>query len=443
MKISSLWTSFRLRFLPRSLWWRFFTILVAPVIIIVSVSSTVFFDTHWQSVSHRLADNVTDDIRMIMQALDHMDPADAPSFLNGVNETLGYTFIIGPAQKKFYNRLSQSGIWKTSELRPLLKKMNIPFTLQEAKQEKSLKIIFFRPDFTLEVVIPYKLFFSSTIYVFGLWTLCVSLVFVVIASIFMRNQIRPIVSLAEAAENFGLGRDATNFKPAGASEVRRAASSFLKMRDRIRRYIDERTQMLAGISHDLRTPLTRMRLQLAMMGDNEDCRELLNDVEEMERMVNGYLAFVKGEDAETAVSVDLNDFLEQAAAPFKKSGTDIRLRGGENVSLTVRQNAFKRCIDNLLSNAQRYARHVDISFTRKDKFVEIAIEDDGPGIPKEKREDVFKAFYRLDESRNLETGGVGLGLSITKDIVLSHGGTIFLDDSTLGGLKVVLRMPTQ
>lgn len=441
MKKFSLWTMFRMRFLPRTLWWRSFLIMIVPVVLIVTVSSIVFFDTHWQSVGRRLAIGVVDDIQMVIDARKKLSDKEMNLFLNIVNRNLGYTFKILPPQNRYYHTLKRQTIWKTSELRPIIKDLNIPYVADDLTEKSALRLLLFHNEYTLEVIIPYKRFFSSTIYVFGLWTLLSSMILVLISTLFMRNQVRPIVSLAEAAENFGLGRENDKIKPAGALEVRRATLSFLKMRDRIRRHLDERTRMLAGISHDLRTPLTRMRLQLALMGNNEDCRELLDDVEEMERMINGYLSFVKGEDGETARRVVLNDIIDSAVSCFVQTGLNVRFLKTDSIEITLRPDAVKRCLTNLLSNAQRYAKNVTVSLLRKDRFVEIIVEDDGPGIPKEKREDVFKAFYRLDESRNSQTGGIGLGLSITKDIVLSHGGNIVLEQSSMGGLKVLLRFP--
>ena len=436
-------TKFRLSFLPRSLWWRSITIMIAPVIAIEIVVSVVFFDTHWQTVSRRMALNISDNVQTVLDLKNVMidDKEGFERFMRSFNRTLGLDFVFLPAQPRPYIPLSTQTVWKTSELRPALRRLNIPFTIQPLNDQNAVRLRFYMPDSMLQVVIPYKRFFSSTVYVFALWTLLTSLIVLFIAALFMKNQIRPIVRLATAAESFGLGRNVEKFKPEGALEVRRAASSFLQMRDRIRRHIDERTRMLAGISHDLRTPLTRMRLQLAMMGEDESIRELLDDVEEMEQMVNGYLSFIKGQESQPATATDMNALIEGLLPSYDRNGLSLRFTGTPNVVLSVRPNDFKRCLGNLLSNASRYASVISVYLQKKDRFVEISVEDNGPGIPKEKREDVFKAFYRLDESRNSKTGGVGLGLSIARDIVLAHGGTISLDESSLGGLKVLLRFP--
>lgn len=441
MSLKNVFTKLRLTFLPRSLWWRSVTIMIAPVIAIEIVVSIVFFDTHWQTVSRRLALNISDNIETVFDLKE--DFANDDETFNGILRTLnrdwGTDFVLLPSALRPHIPLTRQTIWKTSELRAALKQLKTPFTIEENKEINGIRLRFYRPDYILQLNIPYKRFFSSTVYVFALWTLLTSLVVLVIAALFMKNQIRPIVRLAVAAESFGLGRNVEKFKPEGALEVRRAASSFLQMRDRIRRHIDERTRMLAGISHDLRTPLTRMRLQLAMMGEDESIKELLNDVEEMEKMVNGYLAFMKGQETGEAVVTDIGTLISGMLPSFNQAGTSVQFSSQPNVLLSVRVNDFKRCLGNLLSNALRFGSQIYVTLSKKDRFVEITVEDNGPGIPKEKREEVFKAFYRLDESRNQETGGVGLGLSIARDIVLAHGGTISLDDSAYGGLKAVLR----
>ena len=443
MSLKSVLNKIRLTCLPRSLWWRSMTIMVVPVVLIEIVISVVFFDTHWQNVSRRLALGITDDVSAVIEMKKDLkkSPETFDMFLETLNRSTGLDFAVLPPMPYKNIPLTKQTVWRTSELRTALKDMKIPFTISDVEEIHGIRLMFHLKDFTLQLTIPYKRFFSSTVYVFALWTLATTLLVMIIAALFMKNQIRPIVRLAKAAECFGMGRNVEKFKPEGALEVRQAASSFIQMRDRIRRYIDERTRMLAGISHDLRTPLTRMRLQLAMMGDDESIRELLNDVEEMEQMVNGYLSFMKGLETGEIVETNVSVLIAGLISAYGKAGTSLRLAAEPNVMLNIRVNDFKRCLGNILSNALRFGTQIDVSLTQKDRFVEIVIEDNGPGIPKERREDVFKAFFRLDESRNSETGGVGLGLSIARDIVLAHGGTISLDDSQLGGLKAVLRFP--
>ena len=288
----------------------------------------------------------------------------------------------------------------------------------------------------LHMVMQRKRLFSSTVYVFVLWMIGTAMILVGIASIFMRNQVKPIRRLAVAADNFGKGRDVVRFKPEGAKEVRQAASAFMAMRERIMRQISQRTEMLAGVSHDLRTPLTRMKLQLAMAGDAEGVQDLKSDVEEMEHMLESYLAFARGEGAEAPEPTDLTALLNEVVAQARRSGAPLDIHAEGDFTLPLRPKAVKRALTNLVDNAVRYAGHVAVRLGRREDAIEVMVDDDGPGIPAEKREDVFKAFYRLDASRNPVTGGTGLGLTIVRDIVRGHGGDVVLEDSPLGGLRV-------
>ncbi|MHA1564383.1 MAG: ATP-binding protein, partial [Alphaproteobacteria bacterium] len=261
------------------------------------------------------------------------------------------------------------------------------------------------------------------------------------ATLFMRNQVSPIKRLARAADNFGKGRDAPDFRPSGATEVRQAATAFLAMRDRIKRQIQQRTEMLAGVSHDLRTPLTRMKLQLAMFKKNPEIDDLSADVAEMERMVNGYLDFARGEGSEAPTRTDIIPVLEAVVHDARRAGVTIDLTAQGPLELPLRQDAFRRCMTNLISNAARYGQRIVIAADRDGNTLKITVDDDGPGIPAAKREEAFRPFQRLDESRSPDTSGTGLGLSIARDIVHGHGGEISLAQSPLGGLRAVVSLP--
>ncbi|MEX2009649.1 MAG: ATP-binding protein, partial [Dongiaceae bacterium] len=252
---------------------------------------------------------------------------------------------------------------------------------------------------------------------------------------------RPIRRLAAAADDFGKGRAVPDFKLEGATEVRQAAAAFNLMRNRIRRQIAQRTDMLAGVSHDLRTPLTRMKLQLAMLGDGPEVADLHADVAEMEKMLGGYLAFARGEGAEQPVPTDLGLLLRDLVAGALRDGATIELEAEPGLVVPLRPDAFRRCLTNLIGNARRHARTVAIRATRRGAAIEVTVDDDGPGIPPDQREEVFRPFYRLDLSRNPETGGVGLGLTIARDVIRGHGGELVLTDSPLGGLRARLRLP--
>jgi len=288
---------------------------------------------------------------------------------------------------------------------------------------------------------------STNTHVWVLWMIGTSVIFLSIAILFLRNQIRPIERLADAAEAFGKGRDVPDFRPAGANEVRRAALAFIDMRERISRFVQQRTDMLAGVSHDLRTPLTRMKLELAMMKENSSIVALKGDLEEMEHMLEEYLAFARGQAGEGASDTDISQLLRevvgnaQRKADGKQPGKTVEADVPDTLVIPVRPNALKRCVVNLVENAVRHGSHVRVALRQGDHAIEIVVDDDGPGIPPERREEAFRPFHRLDSGRSLATGGAGLGLAIALDIARGHGGDIILDDSPLGGLRGVIRVP--
>ena len=316
-----------------------------------------------------------------------------------------------------------------------------PFKIDANKINKHIVISVQLPIGILEFISNRKRIFSSTIYIFVLWMVGTAMILFGVATTFMRNQVRPIRRLAAAADDFGKGRDTPRFKPEGASEVRQAALAFISMRDRIHRQISQRTDMLAGVSHDLRTPLTRMKLELEMKFDENDVRDIKEDISEMERMLEAYLAFARGEGDETPQLSDLSSMLSSIVQQIKRKGAIVDFHTEGRIQVFVKPNAFKRCVTNLLENADRYAAHVSVRIGRRGEVVEIIVDDDGPGIEEKYREDVFKPFYRVESSRNSETGGVGLGLSIARDIVRGHGGDIHLSNSPSGGLRARLILP--
>jgi two-component system osmolarity sensor histidine kinase EnvZ len=274
-----------------------------------------------------------------------------------------------------------------------------------------------------------------------LWMIGSSIILFAIASVFMRNQVRPIRELAAVSEAFGKGGDVGGYRPSGASEVRQAGAAFVVMRERLRRFLLQRTEMLAGISHDLRTPLTRMKLELALLDDGPSVAGLRADVADMERMVDSYLAFVRGDGEEQPQPTDLARLLADLVADEQRAGHPVRLVTEGELTVTLRPQAVRRSIRNLLANATRHGARIELRAKRRERSIKILIDDDGPGIPSVSREDVFKPFFRLDASRNSTTGGVGLGLTIARDVVRAHGGDIWLEDSPLGGLRVRIKMP--
>jgi len=274
-----------------------------------------------------------------------------------------------------------------------------------------------------------------------LWMVGSSLVLLAIATVFLRNQVKSLRRLAAAAEEFGKGRPVSFTKPEGALEVRQAGAAFLRMRERIDRQIRQRTEMLAGVSHDLRTPLTRMKLALALIGEDSAVAELKSDVSEMERLVNVYLDFARGEGTETIVETDIASLIEDVAAAAERQGPVLTLARIDELVLPVRPNALRRCLSNLIANARHYGHHVWVGVLSVEDGIDILIDDDGPGIPAAERERVFHPFVRLDTSRNPSTGGVGLGLTIARDVARSHGGDVRLETSPQGGLRARVHLP--
>jgi two-component system osmolarity sensor histidine kinase EnvZ len=293
----------------------------------------------------------------------------------------------------------------------------------------------------MEIFVPRERLFSSTTYIFLMWMIGTSLLLFAIATMFMRNQVRPIRRLAAAVDNFGKGRDVPDFKPEGATEIRRAAAAFERMRGRINNALTQRTEMLAGVSHDLRTPLTRMKLQLAMLAESKGVEDLKEDLREMEVMVEEFLAFARGEGTEEPVESDLAEIINAIARGASIDDRLVEATTAGDLKIRIRPNAIRRCITNLVVNAKTHAQTVKVSAARRGGLVEINVDDDGLGIPNEEREAVFKPFYRLDSSRNPGTGGTGLGLSIARDLARGSGGDVTLAESSLGGLRATITLP--
>lgn len=428
--------------LPKSLLGRALLIIVTPLILLQVVSGLIFYETHWDKVSYRLARSVAGDISAILHLVSN-DPSPAGREravdLAGGSMEMFVTFLPGAI-------LSNKAAKPDNDLEDMLDRamqsfIVKPYRIDSDSSDRNVIIDVQLADGVMRVTTTRKRLFSTTVYVFVIWMVGTSLILFGVATIFMRNQVKPIRRLARAAENFGKGRDVSNFKPEGATEVRQAAQAFMAMRERIQRQITQRTDMLSGVSHDLRTPLTRMKLQLAMLKDIDGAEDLSADVSEMEHMLEGYLAFARGEGTEKPAPTDLGGLLEDVVGQVRRRGRPIDLHLEDHLNLPLRPNAFKRCVTNLVENAARYGQHVSVRAGHRGDAIEITVDDDGPGIPEEKRAEVFRPFFRLDDSRNPETGGVGLGLTIARDVVRSHGGEILLSESPAGGLRGRIRLP--
>jgi two-component system osmolarity sensor histidine kinase EnvZ len=432
------------RVLPRSLFGRSLIIIILPLVLAQLFATWIFYDRHWATVERRLATDVASDIAFALDARDHArSTAEADAVISRAGSATDLRFLFRAGESLPRGKREAADTWLDAALSgAITERVHRPFQLDTESDPHTILISIALPDGVFRVEVPRQRLFTPTTYIFVLWMAGSSLVLLAVASLFMRNQIKAVRRLAAAAESFGKGRDVPNFKLEGATEVRQAAAAFLKMRDRIGRQITQRTEMLAGVSHDLRTPLTRMRLALEFLGqEGPEVAELKDDVVIMERMVQGYLDFARGEGPEQPRDTDLGLLVEEAAATARRDGADISLALPEDYVLPLRPDAMRRCIANLLSNARRYGSHIWVTALSVTDGVDILIDDDGPGIPPAERENVFRPFFRLEPSRNPATGGVGLGLTVARDVARGHGGELALEESPQGGLRVRLHLP--
>ncbi len=439
--------SFIKRILPRSLFGRLVLIILSPLILLQVISTWVFYDRHYETVTRRLTQGLSGDIAAVIQMMirnpGSVDRLQTFRLAERVM-LLKLTFEEG-ARLEATTRSDTFGIFASVLDRQLAKALREivgrPFLIDTNSLEKRVQIDVQLADGMLRVLVPRKRLFSSTTYIFIMWMVGSSIVLFVVALLFMRNQVKSIRRLAQAADSFGKGRDVADFKPAGATEVRQAAGAFIQMRNRIKRQIRQRTEILAGVSHDLRTPLTRMKLQLAMLGPTPETESLESDVAAMERMVEGYLAFARGESVEQPEPTEVSGLLREVVVQMRRDGGIVDLHVEQAMTVPLRREPMRRCLSNLIANAQRYGEHVSVRAGPRDKVIEITIDDDGPGIPPDKRREVFRPFFRIEGSRNPETGGVGLGLTIARDVARNHGGDIVLEDAPGGGLRARIWLP--
>ena len=397
--------------LPTHLLARFVLIILLPMILLQMLIAIFFYNRHWDTVSRQLANGVTGEIESVADWV-KSDPPESEKKLSQMSEILRMQFIWKEGET-----LPEAGKTRkspaSSDLRSSLKSLPYPIQTWSEKTGKQ-QILIQLPKGILGVSVPRKRFYSSTVIVFLIWMVVSSLLLFGISFLFMKNQVRAMVRLARAAELFGMGQP-VRFKPEGADEVRQAGQAFIEMKDRIERYLSERTTMLAGVSHDLRTPLTRMKLQLSMMEQDETIAALNQDITQVEHMLTGYLAFAKGEGKKPMERIELTPFITELVEKFRTDEFPIGLHIEEPLSIFGRPTELVRVFSNLLTNAQKYAHIANVSVGRRDTDVQIIIDDDGPGIPAKKRADAFKPFFRLDKTRNSDTNGVGLGLTIVRD----------------------------
>ncbi|HZU90806.1 MAG TPA: ATP-binding protein, partial [Stellaceae bacterium] len=427
--------------LPRTMFGRSLLIVVMPMVLLQAIATWIFYDRHWAAVSWRLAAGVAGDVALATLALQLAPAREGPHLLARLGAVSDLDLVLRRGAK-LPPPPPDSGTLIETQLREAMRgRVADPFEIDAPSDFAAARIFVQLPQGVLAVGVPSKRLFSPTTYIFVMWMAGSSLVLLAVAIVFLRNQVKSLRRLAAAADAFGKGRPTPPLKIEGALEVRQAAVAFLRMRDRIQRQIRQRTQMLAGVSHDLRTPLTRMKLALAFLGKDAAVAELESDVAEMAHMIDGYLDFVRGEGDETPIETDVALLLEEVAAAMRREGTPLSLRLPPEYVMPLRPNALKRCLGNLIGNARRHGRRVGLSGVVVEDGIDILVDDDGPGIPPADRERVFRPFVRLDTSRNPSTGGVGLGLTIARDVARSHGGEVRLEDSPWGGLRARLHLP--
>lgn len=430
--------------MPKRLYARSLIIVIAPMLLLQSVVAFVFMERHWQLVTTRLSQAVTRDIAGVIDLIESFPgEKNLDEILRIAQQRLTLKVDLLPPEplpasgpKPFFSILDEA---LSSEITA---QINRPFWIDTVGNSKIIEIRILLEKGVLRIFAQRNQAYASNTHIFLLWMSGTSLVLIIIAVLFLRNQIRPILSLAEAAESFGKGRSTRgDFRPRGADEVRRAGMAFIQMRARIERQMEQRTAMLTGVSHDLRTILTRFRLQLAMMREAPEKEALNEDIDDMQSMLEGYLAFARGENDEDTGSFDVAAYLERMSEEAVLRGKIFSTSLEGDPEVNVRPNGFARLLGNLIGNAFRYADKVQVEAVHDRGSLTVIVDDDGPGIPIERRNDVFKPFLRLDEARNQDKSGTGLGLSIARDIARSHGGDIQLQDSPLGGLRAIVRVP--
>ena len=429
--------------MPTGLYARALLIMIVPMVILQTVVAGVFMERYWNTVTRRLSASVVQDIAALIE-IDKDYPQDkdrtqlrriARQKLNLVVDFLPAGDMPPPGSKPFFNLLDQSLSGQIG------RQISRPFWIDTVGNSNLLEIRIALDDAVMRVFAQRSAAYASNLDIFLFWMVGTSSILLIVSVLFLRNQIKPILSLADAAESFGKGREAPNFRPRGAREVRRAAQAFLEMKARIERAMEQRTAMLAGVSHDLRTILTRFKLELALIGDSPEIDAMRKDIDEMSGMLEDYLAFARGDGGEVSQPTDMTAALEELRSDAERHGHTASVSFHGLPVVTVKPQALKRCLGNLVSNAARHANTIVIAGHRDHRYLTVTVDDDGPGIPAAMREEVFKPFLRLDDARNQDEGGTGLGLAIARDIARSHGGDIVLGDSPLGGLRATVRVP--
>ena len=432
------------RWLPTSLFGRSLLIIILPVALMQIAVTWVFFDAHWQTVTGRLSDGLAGDIAWAVESYkDDPRPESLARIADRAQDSMSLSVALSPVRTLPQRRpASLFGALDRSLDRALSERLEVPYWFDTTRFPGYVDIRVLVNGEVMRIIAPADRAYATQGHIFVLWMTVATLLLTAIAILFIRNQVRAIERLADAAEAFGKGGEVVEFKPYGAREVRRAASAFLAMKSRILRHIEQRTAMLASVSHDLRTPLTRLKLELALADPSKRVEAMKTDLAEMEHMIDEYLAFARGEGGEAVETVALLGLIEEVSEGAARAGAQVQIDVDADLTVSVRPNALKRALSNLVMNAAVHGEHIAVSAQPTTAGgMEITVDDDGPGIAADRYEEAFRPFNRLDESRNQNDKGVGLGLAIARDVARGHGGEVTLERSPMGGLRAVIRLP--
>ena len=426
------------KIIPSTLIGRSIIIIFVPIIIIVLLTSFVFYQTSWSIISKRLTESVAADINVLVKLI-NSDLAD--NAINIANQDFKMKINIINDKQLLSSKFSLNSGILSSRLNQSLSNLKKKFDYDLSNIEEGVLIYIQIEEDILEINVDKDRLYSESAFVFLLWMIFASIILFFMSYFLMSRQLRPLKRLAIIAETFGRGLDAPDIKTAGAYEIRQTANAFNQMRTRIKRFLKQRTEMLAGVSHDLRTPLTRMKLQISLMKDEKAKSELEVDINEMTSMLDSYVSFVKTESPEPIETIIINELIGDIVKTVEKNGVELTIKEKNTIQTSGRQIQLKRAFNNIIDNSKRYAKKIEIILYTNEKDCVIEFNDDGEGIPRDKYEDVFKPFFTLDPSRNKLKGESGLGLTITRDIIRSHGGDVKLSDSNLGGLQLKVLLP--
>ena len=427
------------KLLPKQLFYRGLLIVATPIIILQITILIVFFDSLWIKTNKGMTRSLVSEIVTIIDIYNNESHYNKQMVTDLYNQNFNFSVRFLENEKlpdiKVERWFSPMDRTLRRELKP--KFNEYWFNTMTHKEIVDLRIKF--RDGVLQIFFPKERIQASSIRIFSLWITLPAFLLILVAMIFLKNQTRPIIKLAEASEKFGRGEDIEEFRPSGALEIRKAGYEFDRMRKRITIHLNQRSEMLSGISHDLRTPLTRLKLQLALLKQQDIAKKMSDDIDEMERMLNEYLDFASDQKHEKTEMIDINQIIENIVKKYDDKKINLKLE--EDKKINIRVNSIKRCLINLIDNGLAYGKKVDILTKKTMQSIIIIIDDDGPGIPENEHQNVMKPFYRIDKSRSQNKSGVGLGLSIANDIIRSHGGSISLEKSPLNGLRARVSLP--